>query len=693
MTSFVLLQGCGSSNESTQAEAPEDYPDYKVPEEATEVPDNVEPFTPKWYVERYKVYAIKEMKRTGIPASITLAQGMLESSYGKSKLAKEGNNHFGIKCHRGSWGGGEMYLADDRPNECFRTYETALQSFKDHSIFLTEGKRYQELFEVAPNNYKAWAEGLKDAGYATNPRYDDILIKLIKKHNLHYFDQFHNKPYKEQKLAINEGQKEDKGSNVAKQNGLKVYNAGSGQSLQKIAEQTNATLRELKSYNDFHDPYATVKKDAPVYLEPKKDKPAKSYHVVEQGESMWDIAQQYGVKVKKLYKRNRLDLYNQPPENERIFLRKVRYEAMPEREKPLPKPEKNPETANTNKHQPPEELPSYHAVQEGESMRDIAQRYDIQLNRLYKLNRLELDEQPAVGSEIHLKETRYIKPEVRDKPIKTQPSNQDQKTANKKNRGNKAGKDKEENSYEGTYNQSASKFENGGNKNDKASNSEEKTTDRKSNAVSHNADQENNRYSNSNTESAKTGASSTVNHQHTVKANETLYEIAKEYGVSVKQLKQWNKLKNATIEKGQELRVRTLKGEQQAHKGSAATSDKQSENQRPAYHTVQKGETLFGIAKQYKLSMETLKKRNDLTGNELKPGQRLKIKPADPENSSGKLKESEEPDSEKDQTHSVKKGETLFSIAKKYDVTVEAIKKANDLDTNLLDQGQELTIP
>ena len=130
------------------------------------------------YIEKYKDFAMLEMQEYKIPASITLAQGILESGRGTSELARKGNNHFGIKCHN-DWKGKRMYKTDDAPNECFRVYNNASESYRDHSKFLAEGTRYAFLFELKITDYKGWAKGLKKAGYATFPAYANVLINLI----------------------------------------------------------------------------------------------------------------------------------------------------------------------------------------------------------------------------------------------------------------------------------------------------------------------------------------------------------------------------------------------------------------------------------------------------------------------------------------------------------------------------------
>ncbi len=139
------------------------------------------------YIEKYAPMAVESQLLYGIPASITLAQGCLESGNGNSRLAREANNHFGIKCG-GSWDGPSLAHDDDAPQECFRSYSSVAESFVDHALFLSERERYRSLFDLDPKDYKGWARGLKAAGYATNPAYADLLIRIIEENNLQRFD-------------------------------------------------------------------------------------------------------------------------------------------------------------------------------------------------------------------------------------------------------------------------------------------------------------------------------------------------------------------------------------------------------------------------------------------------------------------------------------------------------------------------
>src|SRR5574343_88332 len=173
--------------------------------QAQPVPTKEFPFklTVEQYLDKYSAIAISEMHRSRIPASITLAQGLLESGNGNSRLALVANNHFGIKCKK-DWTGESIKEDDDEAQECFRKYPTAEDSYRDHSDFLMKGQRYAFLFDLEPTDYKGWAEGLKRAGYATNPNYPNLLISLIERHNLHRFDQV--KPSEKENIKIKEDQ-------------------------------------------------------------------------------------------------------------------------------------------------------------------------------------------------------------------------------------------------------------------------------------------------------------------------------------------------------------------------------------------------------------------------------------------------------------------------------------------------------
>ncbi|MFZ4862386.1 glucosaminidase domain-containing protein [Sphingobacterium sp. Mn56C] len=207
------------------------------------------------YIERYKDIAIREMNQYGIPASIKLAQALLESGNGNSYLAKEANNHFGIKCG-GTWRGKSVSRADDSPNDCFRVYDNPEQSFKDHSQFLLR-KRYEKLFSLAKNDYKGWARGLKDAGYATNPRYPELLVDLIERYQLYQYDRaesFVEREVREHKVETVIEQKIETEPPVAAEQikspvAMVIHQVKNNDTLFSLARQYNVTIDQIKQLN------------------------------------------------------------------------------------------------------------------------------------------------------------------------------------------------------------------------------------------------------------------------------------------------------------------------------------------------------------------------------------------------------------------------------------------------------------
>ena len=276
------------------------------------------------YIETYKDDAIREMMKSGVPASITLAQGILESGDGNSPLAVYAKNHFGVKCHSG-WKGESMRLDDDEKNECFRKYETVYESFVDHSDFLVSRSRYDFLFDLKITDYKGWAKGLKKAGYATNPKYADMLIMLIEKNNLSQYDRYAKVPPK--KLSKKRNSKalasSKKSRTIKLHNHIKYIKVKEGDTFYRICQDYEMNLWQILKYNDLNKG-DVLKVDDIIYLQPKKNKAKKDFHIVKKGETMRDISQLYGVKLKKLYKKNLLIIGTQPNVGDKIFLRKKR---------------------------------------------------------------------------------------------------------------------------------------------------------------------------------------------------------------------------------------------------------------------------------------------------------------------------------------------------------------------------------
>lgn len=261
------------------------------------------------YIYQYKDLAIEQMLRYHIPASITLAQGLFESRAGLSRLATVGNNHFGIKCH--GWTGRTIDEDDDALGECFRAYDDARQSFEDHSRFLSGNQRYASLFRLSPTDYRGWANGLKACGYATNPRYAQNLINIIELYGLEQYDRA--KGY-DRFMAQRAGtdQPAVRGQQL---HPIRIYNknyyliAREGDTFKSIGKETNLSWRKLAKYNE-RDKHDVLHQGDIVYLKKKQKKAIKAYkkqpHVVKSGESMYSIAQLYGIRLKSLYKKNHL---------------------------------------------------------------------------------------------------------------------------------------------------------------------------------------------------------------------------------------------------------------------------------------------------------------------------------------------------------------------------------------------------
>lgn len=274
------------------------------------------------YIEKYKDAAIREMHLYGVPASITLAQGILESADGNSPLAMYAKNHFGIKCHS-AWKGETFIMDDDEKNECFRKYNDVEESFKDHSEFLANRSRYADLFALKVTDYKGWANGLKKAGYATNPKYAKILIDLIEQHELFKYDHYAKvPPRKANKTKTSSILASTKNNRLVKlHNNVKYIVAKDGDDAQSIADEFNMNLWQINKYNDLNK-FDKVHSGDVVYLQPKKGKAKTDFHLVKDGETMRSISQFYGIKLKQLYKKNNLVIGSQPRVGEKLYLRR-----------------------------------------------------------------------------------------------------------------------------------------------------------------------------------------------------------------------------------------------------------------------------------------------------------------------------------------------------------------------------------
>ena len=259
------------------------------------------------YIETYKEMAIDQMHRYGIPASITLAQGLLESGAGNSTLTRKANNHFGIKVGM-NWTGPYVLQDDDAKGEKFRKYRNAAESYEDHSLFLKNGRRYASLFTLKSTDYKGWAHGLKKAGYATNPKYAQLLIHIIETYDLTRFD------HASRHSRNRHGKSEERfyaasAYEVRRCNKNYYVIAKQGDTFNSIGKAMGISARKLRRYNEVDKRYVLQEGDI-VYLEKKQkraDKQLKNqFHEVQAGESMYSIAQQYGMRLETLYKTNKL---------------------------------------------------------------------------------------------------------------------------------------------------------------------------------------------------------------------------------------------------------------------------------------------------------------------------------------------------------------------------------------------------
>ena len=367
--------------------------------------------TPNEYIDKHKDLAIIEMHRSGVPASITLAQGVLESNSGNSRLAKYANNHFGIKC-KGSWTGNVIYADDDAPEECFRAYESVLASYQDHSEFLRKNWRYHELFELKQTDYKGWSKGLRKAGYATNPQYGNILISLIERYDLAQYDKAALPRPSLPNIIV--------GKEV---NGLPVKTAKMGETVQSIAKDNYLKDKHIRKWNDLPSD-AQITPGEIVYLKPKRRRGAEEKHVVRKGEDMRDISQLYGIKLKHLYRKNRMDQGAEPQEGETLYMQKKRgsedlvnlADKKPQWEEPATEKEKfvNPhsvtkEQADNIDFSSPGAInkkdivvPDVHVVQKGDNIYRIAEKYHVFEEDLLNWNKDLNPRSMKIGQKIHL---------------------------------------------------------------------------------------------------------------------------------------------------------------------------------------------------------------------------------------------------------------------------------------------------
>jgi LysM repeat protein len=344
------------------------------------------------YIERYKDIAIKEMIRSGVPAAITLAQGVLETESGNSVLVKKSNNHFGIKC-KVEWTGEKVYHDDDESGECFRKYDSAYLSYKDHSDFLRTRAHYAFLFSLDPSDYSAWAHGLKKAGYATNPRYPQILIKTIEDYNLNEYTTETLKEIPDYSLyAIN---KEKTNTSIVNQsvekignfifpphikpkayNGLNAVYVDSGISLLAIATRFKIDLADLLDYNDLYED-GIIEKSTWIYLQRKRIEALAKTYKVKKGETVYDISQNAGIQISYLMAFNGL--------NEADELRPGRVLSL--QSEVIVDDEEKVQTKKSSTGSTKSKV-KYHEVKPNENLQVISKKYNVDVDDLKEWNNL-----------------------------------------------------------------------------------------------------------------------------------------------------------------------------------------------------------------------------------------------------------------------------------------------------------------
>ncbi len=357
--------------------------------------------TPAQYVAEYKDLAIREMKRMGVPAAITLAQGILETESGNSLLLQRSNNHFGIKC-KSSWTGDSVSHDDDEAGECFRMYKDAEDSYRDHSNFLRGNDRYAFLFKLNPTDYKDWAYGLRKAGYATNPRYPEILIKHIETYNLQQYTLeavsevpvFDASKYKtDPEVAISDVATDailptstisDNRISKLTINGSGALFVPKGTSLLAIATDNNINLSRLLQINDLKKD-GLLEKDQFVFLEKKQKQGNRNFCMAEPGESLYDVAQKNGIVLQSLCEYNDLSPNDNIVAGTKIFLR------------PQPMAVVNNQTPVASQRVIERQVPAennqfqIHEVQAKEGLYSISKKYGVSVSQIKEWNKLNND--------------------------------------------------------------------------------------------------------------------------------------------------------------------------------------------------------------------------------------------------------------------------------------------------------------
>jgi LysM repeat protein len=350
------------------------------------------------YINTYKALAITEMQRTGIPAAIKLAQGIHETDAGNSDLVRKSNNHFGIKC-KSSWSGAKVYHDDDARGECFRSYGSPQDSYADHSNFLKGSPRYASLFQLDPTDYEGWAYGLKKAGYATNIKYSQILIRIIEEYHLQEYTLIalgKMKPEDEwlakQAIILPEEIKTEPVVETVESvtvieiepnypqgefriNDTRVVYVKAGSSMLSVAQQFDVPLKRLLEFNEMKEENVLTKGQL-VYLQRKRKVGKQPFHTVEAGETIYTICQAEGVRLESLMEYNHLSAGMEPAQGEKIYLKETA-------------PSRPVLVSEVKKAAPVPSVFSTHIVQTKETLFAISKKYGVPIEKLMQWNNLQ----------------------------------------------------------------------------------------------------------------------------------------------------------------------------------------------------------------------------------------------------------------------------------------------------------------
>lgn len=636
------------------------------------------------YIYKYAPIAKAEMRRTGIPASIKLAQGILESNFGNSPLATEANNHFGIKCHTGYQGKG-YYMNDDAVNECFRVYEKAEDSYFDHSEFLRTRPRYADLFKLDPKDYKGWARGLKEAGYATNPQYANLLIRMIEDRKLYDFDTADPelaKSLKTEKDIIKTFE-----NKLVLFNGLKTVIVQPKQTFVDIGEKFGVSYKNMKKYNEYTDDDSNyyLIPGSKVYLQNKKSKGISFSHKVHENETMHMIAQKEGIQLKKLYEYNLMNPGDEPAIGETLMLQKKsktrpKLKSQEETDKLYEKIKrlsiKNPVEVQQQEDTVTETPKPEEVKQEiKEEVKVVPQENKPQVLKDEKLDVVTPTQQVPIFHTVEPKQTLYAVSMMYNVKIM-----QLMEWNNLKNPALEVGQ-KLIIGYETDKIKTAADLK-------------VKTTE-KTPIV------------------------------HTVKPRETIYSISEWYNIKPDDIKRWNNLPDFNLKDEQEIIVGYINPQQpkplpptetkpetkiveKPVEKNIETATNTESKHFPRYHIVAPGETLYGLCTKYNIAISQMMKMNNMSSIDLNVGQKLivgyeelketetvkqEVKPVQQEIKKEVVQQpKQELASSIQDYHKVQKGETLYSLSKKYNVSVEELISNNNLKSTNINEGQEIFV-